>query len=1275
MRALLRSPLVRLVGRLFASLALGLGWIAFAALIGLWLAEETGLLRRAVRDALRTRAGTFADDVELEDARLAWLEPVLELRNLQVGPRGESALVRRVRVRFAFDRASGFTIERIEATGGHVRISPALVNGLEGFSQGLARRPASVAPPAEREPPGPSIAVRDVGIDWETRRWGRLPLGRVDLDLALDPERGAELDGRLVPYLVPIAGRERQTGERAAQGEITLRGRPSGPSAFDVEAWASGVPLSTASIPKGTVLDALVPWNPRGVLAMELAASFSLDGSTLPRADARLVVRDGAVDLPGDAASGPRTGLEMLAIDLEAHYAPSKQDETWSARSWTGRSHASARWHANVVEAWGVLGPEAGEGLFAKAWCRLPDLGIDAEVDELVPRTGPARDRWNAFEPRGSARVLLAMDVPADWSAAGFAASARFGLWAGLDGRAGMTYHGWPNLPGGKSNQGFPLPFSKVTGEVGVVLDPRALHRFRVGLFDLAGQHPSGPIRARGFVQAHAVDAPPTLPGYGDSELDLALSSPSLANDALLVRALEGLADPVPPEKTWRPFDPRGGKLAVDLRLVRAVDMRHLATDLALDLEGLALRWKELPLALSDAKGRLRFVSDGRSQRGISVAARAKLATARALELALRFQLDPDAPSGAVATGGRDLDELSFARATLRGLSLAGQDVKELVARFPELGSALEFAGPRGWIDASFGRVRARAGGPMRSRAEIVPWAEAGRDEQVALQLRAFPMRTTDVRGRVIVGIEEDPATRATRSRVDVAPLVGRWSGDVSVAFMASFPGEPITVLGAGVDPASKSLRGSVAELLGDAGGGTEPDISGIGLSGRVDFKGTIRLPDEKDEGGKDDSARSRFDIHLREDTFQSGANFRLDALRGVLVLEDEVLRGEKLVARLADTPVELSNVSFRSMPEGFAFESDLEARDVPIDARHLQAFADRATIEALLGGLKWSGSLDVERGHVTLRGKRAEDAVLVFSGTVRPTAMSIVLGLPLSVREAVAEVKELVIEGGRMRTFAKVNGLSGRIAGRALEDADLLVTYVEPRLSIEEIRGRLAGGEIRALGEGSDRGGTLFSIDLTAPYPFQLALDLRALKVEEFLQGLFVSNVASKGRLDCRLRLTGDMENLLRVEGSGSLILRDSYLWSVPVIRTLLETVKLGSTVTFDSMATNVSIENGKVRMRDIRVASAALQLAGSGVLDFDGSLDYDLEVRLSQIKNLAWLLRFVSWITDNIVSVTISGDLDRPDIQAHWFGIFGKRGSFRALPLPGYAPLPPRF
>jgi hypothetical protein len=57
------------------------------------------------------------------------------------------------------------------------------------------------------------------------------------------------------------------------------------------------------------------------------------------------------------------------------------------------------------------------------------------------------------------------------------------------------------------------------------------LRRLRIALFELDGQHPSRPIVGHGWVQTHAADAPPTLPGHGDVELDLDLSTPTLAVD------------------------------------------------------------------------------------------------------------------------------------------------------------------------------------------------------------------------------------------------------------------------------------------------------------------------------------------------------------------------------------------------------------------------------------------------------------------------------------------------------------------------------------------------------------------------------------------------------------------------------------------------------------------------------------------------------------------------------------------------------------------------
>ncbi|MFO1010363.1 MAG: AsmA-like C-terminal region-containing protein [Planctomycetota bacterium] len=1243
--------LLRLSGRLLLGLALVVGWFVLILGGGLFIAQETGVLRSTVLDTLRQHAGSLGDDLSVKEVRFSWLHPALELEDVALGGNGELALVRRVRVEFAFSREDGLRIARIDARGGHVRIAPALRSGLDGFARGLSPAAPPASGPRPPQPPGPQLTVRDLGVDWETAAWGRVPIGRVDVDLALDPEHGATLDGRLLPYLAPLS-------RDGASGVITLRGRSSGASSFDVVASAAGVPLSTTSIPKGTTLDALVPWEPRGVLGLDLTASFSLDGSTLPRADAHVEVRDASVHVPGSDAT-----ISGGFLAFETHYAPASAEELGSPRAWTGRGRALGAWNETRVDGWAVLGPDAGTASAARAWFACDDLPLEGALPALFGTATAARESWDAFEPRGRAKVRASLDVPSAWDGERpLFDVARVALALDLDGRAGMTYHGWPNLAGGRSDQGFPLPLEHVRGTATYALDPRALRRFRIALVELAADHPSGPIHGNGVVEAHAADAPPTLPGHGYGEIELALDTPKLAVDAVLERALDGLAGPVPPASTWRPFAPKGGDIGVNLRLCRKVDMNWLATDLTVDLRGLGLAWADLPLPVADARGTLRFVSDGKRQSALSVAARAKLETARELALALRVQLDPTA-SG--ASHGRALDELEAITADVQRLALVGKDTKELCAHVREIGDALDLAGPRGFVDAHYERTRERAGGPYTTRAEIAPAAGA----PVELQLKQFPMRTSDVRGRVLVGVVEDPARGAPASHSTISPIVGRWTNDVQVAFSASFPENVVRVAGAGIDPASPSLRGSIAELLGGAHG-AEPDISGIGLAGRMDFQGEIRLPEKPDA-----RAHSRFDLHLRENTFKSGENFALEGLRGRVVLEDEVLTGERLDARLADTPIELTKVAFRTADAGFTFDADLAARDVPINRRHLAPFSDPKTIDALLDELKWRGKLDLRDGHVTLTGRAANDAKLVFRGTVVPKEMSIVLGLPLAVKTAEARIEELVLEGGHMRTRARVRGFSGQVAGRSLEQAELLVTYFEPRLSIEDMTGKFAGGELRPLGTDSDRGGTLFSIDLTEPYPFQLALDLRDVKVEELLQGLFVSNVANKGRLECQLRLVGDEKDLLKMRGSGSVVLRDSYLWSVPVIRSLLETVRLGSTVTFDSMAANIDVKDGKIAMRDIRVASAALQLAGEGTLDFDGTLDYALDVQLTEIKNLAWLLRFVTWVTDNIVSVSIQGDLDRPSIRAHWFGIFGRRGGYRALPLPGYAPLPPRF
>jgi len=339
----------------------------------------------------------------------------------------------------------------------------------------------------------------------------------------------------------------------------------------------------------------------------------------------------------------------------------------------------------------------------------------------------------------------------------------------------------------------------------------------------------------------------------------------------------------------------------------------------------------------------------------------------------------------------------------------------------------------------------------------------------------------------------------------------------------------------------------------------------------------------------------------------------------------------------------------------------------------------DPKTLEALLGELHLRGRVDVGDGHFALITPRQGESQIELGGKVTPNDMSLQLGMPLSIRSASASIDKLILAGGRVRAVLRIEDLYGEIADRKLERANLLLTYFEPRLSIESLSGQFEGGEIRPLGEGSARGGTVLSLDLEEPYPFQLALELSAVDVGALVHGLFPSNIAAKGQLDCRLRLTGDTEDLLGIQGSGSISVHHSRLWSVPVFRALLSQIGLGDEAVFDSMASNFRIKNGVIYMNDNQVNSQVVQLVGdAGELDLDGRMKFDLDLHYALVDRLGPIRRFLYSIQNSLLSVQIRGDMSRPEVIlrnpiGRMFSI--KSAGRRQLPLPEFAKLPARF
>lgn len=1222
---------MKLVRRIALSAVLCAGWLVLLVGILLWAAETSGMLAWMVRDVIAAETGALGADVRVARARLGWFDGTLELEGVTAG---ELARLDAARIELDLLAKGGPRAARIEIRGGKIVLSRALWNSVQRYGESVAQR-GGIETSAVR---WPTVVVE--GLDLETRLASpqRLAIGRLDALLRADAKGEPELYGRLVPSFADAP---------ASDSEICLFGAQRDSGTFEVRATGARLPLEADLLPREAAFETARSLDPHGVLHVDGFARFDLEGQSAPVGRLRLGLREASVLL-----SQGRHRLRDLAIDLQASWAPKSATQWADPDALEALATVRGSLDQGAFAATAVWGAAAGEGRRAKAWMHAPRLALDPALLELAGDSPALRRAWDALGPSGGCEAWIGATLPRGSDAIG---APRIGVQLRFAGDAGITYHGWPGSSGA-FDQGFPLPLQRVTGDFVLGGDPTGRRAMRSGLFGLEGQGGGARIRARGEIRAPAFDTPADAPGADYAEIDLAFSTERLPVGEPVFAALAGLRGVVDPEATWAPFAPSAGDLAVDLRLTRTTAMPYVAVALDLGLTDVALRWRELPIDVTRANGRLRFRSDGVRDGGVAFALDGALATAQRVQVAGRFQTDPSLAKPADETS---LDEIAAAAVTLERASLTGDDRRIFAEKNPEVGAILDEVAARGFVDVAFERVVER--GATHARAEVVPRAP------VELKPKQFEMITRDVRGRVLVVM---PPGGPARTRL--TPLCGTWGGAVDVAFVGSFPERSVAVFGAGIDPSSGALVGSLESALrGTASADAPLEASSLRAEGALDVVGELTF------GEAQSASTSRYRVFLRDDALAASDGFRLDGLRGVLEYDGSALVGRGLRARLAGTPIDLARARFAPTDEGWRFEAEFAARALPVDDAHLAGLVAAPTRAALFGELEWKGSLDVTRGDLAIVGGR-NGTRLELSGAIVPRGMSIKLGLPIAIADASAVVERFVLEGGRARALVRVADFDGEIAGRRLRGAKLLLTYVEPNLSIETLEGELEDGRIGALGEGAHRDGTAFSISLEEPYAFQVALDLADVEVAGLFRGLFPSNIATKGKLDGSLRLSGDMGRLLGISGSGSVQIVDSKLWSIPVFRALLGQLGLDDTAVFDRMSANLRIHDGRVEMTDIAVASTLINLVGDGRLEFDGALSYDLEVRYTLLDRLGPVTKMLYWMQNKLLSVAIRGDLARPVVL--FVGpidrLFGTGSDAqRELPLPPFSALPPRF
>lgn len=1185
------------------SLVLLCGWIAFALLLLLLGAEATGLLTSIARSGAQTALGERA--ISMEHAGVRLFPARLVIRELVVGQAPERIRIDELELEWSLDFERGFQITGATARGGGAELGRTWLE--ERSSQGGSG-------PALQSIADFPLRVEGLELALASHRWGRLPLGRLDARGSFQNGDLLRFEGRLRPRFSPDGGR---ASELCFSGQYA-----AGEQGLDIELEGAALPLSLAYLPEGQLLEQLQPWQPRGTL--DLTGRLSMHGGVRARVRAR--VQEADIVLARGMQRLTASSLE-LDLALESEQLAAALDP----QRWTGNATFLGAWEGAQLRAAAELRAGRLTGMLA-----AESIPLDERIVELAGGGEHLHEIWRGFAPRGSANLFAGVEWPLHLSAE---QGLRLAFEFDPAGKTGMTYLGWPE--DGQREAGFPLPADEVSGKVVFAREPGNLRPLRTGLIDLHARTPAGDVRCDGLVSSHPIDAPPFLPGYGASELDLVIESSALSLGEPIYTALRGLEPSVEAATTWLPFDPRGGSLAPRFRLVRTVDMPYAAIDLSARLKGVEARWDELPLPVRGIDGELRVRSDGKGAVAVAFEADAALESARALRIAAHLHSDPRSTAGSA-------DECVHVRVRADELALRGADVSSLRTQIPAVAEALEECGAQGTLDLRYVRERAGHAAIPRGVLELRP-------RETRLIPRAMPLELTGLEGRVLLELPEDGAVR-----VRAAPLLARWKQTARVALDGELEGT-LRILAAGLDATAPELNEQLRQSLGDTS-------SAVRLAGPLDLEAALEPAQP---------AGLRIRAQLRGNTLEAGEQLVFDGLEGRLDWAAGRLRGQDLRARLAGSALEVGEFDAGAAEGGWELRMQLAAQELPLDRAHLAGILDASTLDTLLGELALQGRVEIDSADLRLAGGAGRSTRLEFSGDITPADTTLELGLPLRIGTARARIEQLILEDEQLRVRARIDELYGDIAGRVLGPASFRLSYIEPLLTIEDLDANLEGGRLLPIGAEQHMSGASFAITLQPPYDFQLGISLRDVEVGGLLRGLFDSEFATKGRLNAELRLEGNTEQLLELEGGGSLRVRDSRLWSIPVFRALFSQLGLDSTVVFENMQSRLRIADGRIVLTDMSVESPILQLVGSrGTLDFDGALSFDLELRYALIDRLGPFTRLFYSIQNRLMSVEIRGDMARPfvDLKNPVTGLFRGRRQ-RALPLPGLSPLPPRF
>ena len=1272
-----------------------LGLLVGASLATLLICDATGVFHSQLERELLALIEDEPDlDISVRDLKIDWFGPGITLTGLHIiGADGE-AYIEHLQCHFDLSKGAASPLSAVSIDRGRLLLEREFIEACarsvaqvedklrERFGVSESELDIDIADPA-KPMAIPTLTLRDVDIGLQLVDGQLVELGKGQARLELNTDKDLTLVGSIalpqegttpLPLFARVTLTKDQKLEvRAAARNLGVSGRTS--------------PLRALFPPALQDLDAHMK------LSTDFEMTLSPIGDLPPRARAHVRIEEGY--LRPTTTLPPLENVSIVSdfswLPRETPSANSDLNELWQTLS------VRAEVTANLLGETMVGAARLTRSGALEAELAAQNVAIDERflIEAGLPPEAPIRQNWTALGIGGQADVSLGLRMPLTGD---FDPKRDLDIAVDVqsDRKGKFCFSGWDmDGDGPNEREGIPLPCDLISGHMVLAHRGKNQRSELLGIFDASGSHGTGMATAVGMI------ASPIKERMG-SAMDIKIDVQRRELDPELGTAfgfMSGTKD------LYSTYGIDGGWASAQFHLRDRAEQGGLSAAVKIQVEEAPLRWKSLPVAAFVDRLDMEFAwgayprkrQEGWEQRdmGMHFVATGESSSVKDLRIEGTFRdVDLGSPPEAVPTPPRisngypvpgseqPITESGLAHSLSvsgSGLGLRGADWDVLVDTIPGLGERGEELDAKGKVTFQWTEHARLVDGAREVALEVTP-------QVVELLPRDFSMVTRKVEGRG--GYSAVTSVGGETSGTIDAIFTGEWVAGMGGAakLRADLAGDGsshLELFAGGLDPSNQALLGALANTTESGSSGflapadaadSEDDWTSASLDGRVDLAGRIDFSDGADPD-------LDLDLFLRNNTLQAGP-LTLDSLQGDLQLTTGALEGSEVTARLAKTPILLSNLRVALAEEARQGEvlmsATLQAKDFPLNAEHIGAFLDPESLKALLEGFHLSGQIDLNT--IDLKLAQASDGRyrMVLSGHAVPTGLKLIAGTPVEINTAALHVEELVLEGGRARAWGRMADLAGSIGGRSISGGTLLFSYADQRLNVEDLNVGFAGGTLASLGGVEGHGGAALALDLSDRRHFAVAVELRDVEAKQLLAGAFGGSDDNSGQVDASLRFEAAQGDLLQAQGGGFLRLRDARLWSIPVFRALFTRLGFDATAVFDSMSTGFTINGGRVSLNSMRAHSPLLSLVGDGFLDMDSELGAKFEVRYSLVDKLGPLRELLYWLQNSLLTVEVKGDLYNPMVilRNSLIDLFtSDPKSDPVLPLPNLSGLPKRF